>query len=315
MKTLYIIGNGYDLAHGLCTCYKAFHEWLDDHKDKYEKAYYFIDLIDGLTNNIELWSDLEKALGEIEAEELFKNITEEYKETQEKDDWVAQSDAVYAGIEYFLKDYYQELLNAFRDWARDIQVDEDEIEEIKYPQLMNNKEDYFFTFNYTPTLEKIYHIPTEHIKHIHGDYTGKTQIIVGHATDYSNVREKLNVIDDDQLPADVGDSVDKMIEMLNMSQKDTDRIIAENSDYFKGLKKLGIERVVVIGHSYSEVDYPYFAKIKNSCPGIPWEMNWLTNGDYDRLGAYENNLGITTIKTKVISDNRCEVCRKINHRV
>ncbi len=236
MKTLYIIGNGFDLAHGLCTCYEAFHEWLDEHKDKYAKAYFFIDSIDGLTNDIELWSNFEKALGKIDAKELFKNVIKEYKETQDKDDWVAQSDAVYAGIEYFLKDYYQELLNAFGAWARDIPVDEEEIVEIKYPQIMNDKEDYFFTFNYTPTLEKIYHIHTEHIKHIHGDYTGKTQIIVGHATDYSNVREKLNVIDDDQLPADVGDSVDKMIEMLNMSQKDTDRIIAENSDYFKGLK-------------------------------------------------------------------------------
>lgn len=294
MKTLYIIGNGFDLAHELPTRYGDFHEWLDEHRDIHSQAYEFIDSIDGLTNGVEFWNEFEKALGAIDGEEYFKHIIEEYKETQDEDDWSAQSAAVYAGIEFFKKDNYQDLLDAFGEWACDIEVDEDEVE-IKYPQLMNDKEDYFFTFNYTPTLEKIYHIPEENIKHIHGDYTEKTEIVVGHATEYGDLIDKMNKIDDDQLPTDVGDSVNKMIEMLNMSKKDTGRIISENYDYFRNLRELRIKRIVVIGHSYGKVDSPYFSMIKDNCPRAQWEMTHFKGDMIDQAKEMAQELGICAI--------------------
>ena len=62
-KTLYIIGNGFDLAHGMATRYSDFKQWLIENGR--------IDVIHELEsafpvqkdNEFLLWSDFEKALG------------------------------------------------------------------------------------------------------------------------------------------------------------------------------------------------------------------------------------------------------------
>lgn len=39
MNILYVIGNGFDIAHGYDTSYKAFYKYLNDNREKYSKIH------------------------------------------------------------------------------------------------------------------------------------------------------------------------------------------------------------------------------------------------------------------------------------
>jgi hypothetical protein len=63
-KNLYIIGNGFDIAHQLPTSYEHFHQWLLDNGYKSfvrDFEYLYPDVKDGC----DYWCDLESALGKI----------------------------------------------------------------------------------------------------------------------------------------------------------------------------------------------------------------------------------------------------------
>ena len=62
-KHLYIIGNGFDLHHGINSSYKNFQEWMyENHPDVIEK----VDEIYGIVNE-EWWSDFENQLASLDA--------------------------------------------------------------------------------------------------------------------------------------------------------------------------------------------------------------------------------------------------------
>lgn len=278
MKTLYIIGNGFDIAHQLETRYSNFRDWLRGKKgEKYPMARDFVDDIEKYIKDVNLWSDFERALGSIRSTQYLKSIIDETKKEQPNDNFGKQAEVVYAKIEYIVKDQYRQLIQAFRNWARDI--DTDGAEEV-FPEL-KDENNYFFSFNYTDTLENIYNIPRERIMHIHGNAKEEqSEIIVGHNNDYNTDRYAIMALLEEELPADGGDSGYKLIEVLNETIKRVSDIIGRHLRYFHELKQVGIEKIVVLGHSYGEVDWPYFDMINGRCPDAEWELRWHSCDDY-----------------------------------
>lgn len=63
IKTLYIIGNGFDMHHGMPTAFSDFYHWMKIHP--YFDAITKIEEIYGVMDD-KLWSDFEKSLGEID---------------------------------------------------------------------------------------------------------------------------------------------------------------------------------------------------------------------------------------------------------
>ncbi|MEL2356136.1 AbiH family protein, partial [Klebsiella pneumoniae] len=49
-----------------------------------------------------------------------------------------------------------------------------------------NRDSYFFTFNYTNTLQDIYGVPDENILHIHGNAKIGQNLVIGHDVFYEN---------------------------------------------------------------------------------------------------------------------------------
>lgn len=274
MNTLYIIGNGFDLAHEIPTCYRDFFNWLSC--SNFDGAKDFINSIHGLTKDVDLWRNFEEALGKIDLPQYIDTLLEEYAETQNPEDWTAQSDSVFAGIKYNIEEQYKELLVAFSQWARSIETDGYD----KFYEDLNSAENYFFTFNYTNTLEQVYSIPKNRILHIHGDAKDENNaIIVGHNHDYQIDRDDVLTILEAKLPADSGESGDLLLNSLNISFKQTKKNISAHIGYFNYLATLGIEKIIVLGHSYGNVDMPYFAKIKEVCPKAQWKCSCHTEND------------------------------------
>lgn len=62
MKTLYILGNGFDIAHGLKTKYSDFYKYLLENKDTQTFLYNIINAYG--TYDDEWWNTFEENLGD-----------------------------------------------------------------------------------------------------------------------------------------------------------------------------------------------------------------------------------------------------------
>ena len=303
MKTLYIIGNGFDRAHDMETSYDHFHKWLCMHYKDYCDAIYFADSIDVAKNKKSLWKQFEEGMGIINLIRYINGLKEDYVETQDTE--TAKGDSFYAGIEYVVKDQYKKLIVAFREWAMNLDTEYYE-PEFNYIKQGDN---YFFTFNYTDTLENVYGIPDARIMHIHGyAHDNKSTIQVGHTHDYLDNRDEILTILDKFLMTDIEDSCDKLIEALNSSIKPVSEIIHTNEPYFKQLFALGIEKIIVLGHGYGEIDWPYFEKIKSVCPNAQWDMTWSTCDDYQNARDLCKYLSLSKITYTQTSSNPKKAC-------
>lgn len=287
MKTLYIIGNGFDKAHELPTSYADFHAFLKG--SRYRNAYDFVSAIKDMVRGVELWSEFERALGQIDPIQFIKYRISENKFDQPAADFVEEANIVCGDISYIQKDYYNELLEAFGDWACHIKTD-------KACQLKGrhfSPKDLYLTFNYTDTLERVYKIPSGHVMHIHGDANkpGST-IVVGHCHKYEDDAKKISRYLDQHLPGDLGDACDELIKLLNLSQKDVNTIISDNRNYFDDLRSQKIRRIVVTGHSFGEVDWPYFQTIAYNCPDAQWVLECFKEGDKKNARRIDEHLGL-----------------------
>lgn len=170
MKTLYIIGNGFDIHHKLPTDFKYFHNYVIDNKislkDDFEEYFSF-------NPNDNSWSNFEKDLGKFDCKYFFDKINnidilhENFKLSSIYD------------LEDQLNQETDKLINQIRDafesWIEEIDLDSAD------KKLSLKKNALFLNFNYTLTLEKVYGISPDKIFHIHGDIKReKMELIFGH---------------------------------------------------------------------------------------------------------------------------------------
>ena len=69
-------------------------------------------------------------------------------------------------------------------------------------------------------------------------------------------------------------------------------IINNHKDFFDGLSS--IEEVFVIGHSLSEVDYPYFEEVRSRCDA-KWHIGYHSLDDMKILSALVNKLHLKDV--------------------
>ena len=77
--TLHIVGNGFDLAHGIASSYDDFKDYAWKHGDHYlmgllETCYPDVNPWNG---ELYLWSDLERALGNLDFQAAFEASTDD----------------------------------------------------------------------------------------------------------------------------------------------------------------------------------------------------------------------------------------------
>ena len=274
-NTLVIVGNGFDLWHGLPTSYADFKIFLENngnHKNFLEDISKYID-------ESALWSDFEHALGEI-------------------DDAVVLGDSDFGGggdynmIRERLS-FHTQISEKLRLWLSSVVIESSK--ELDHSELLAPHFKYL-NFNYTSTLEKLYRIESSNIFYIHGSLQCSTEkLICGHNTScpygsYFNIptgKSGLLVVESPE---------NALIEYYEYTRKDSEIIISNNQKYFEELND--VSEIFILGHSMGDVDKEYFREIachvqQNSMWNISYHSEKDKNNIKKTMQYIEEECGIS----------------------
>ena len=299
MSSLFIIGNGFDLAHNMPTKYsdlrnhiiKTYPEsqkcrdrvvYLEDCAEIYIDdiaAEMLLYVMDHACDND--WNNFEDALAHINFYKKFPRRIHKENETQEEDNMGAEAFLLYIDnlSTVFIKSTacWQAF---FRVWINEIKQ---ALESGKYQPkeslktLFSEPDSQFFTFNYTKTLQKLYGI--KKVIHIHNRVGQK--LIFGHG-------EKNIFYSEPMVDGSIGSSF--LDDMLMSFQKDTVSPFKKYNDFFKRLNT-DIDRVYTFGFSYSRVDSVYIKEIiKNISKNATWYFTKHDTLDSKTLGVKKTKL-------------------------
>lgn len=259
---LLIIGNGFDIAHGLKTRYSDFRSYVmsddsvanhrffpplivvDEVRTPYGKEMQRI--FDKECGND--WSDFENHLGKLSYQILPHAKCNPLNERFLQDD-----------IYNFYRFVRYDLREIFDDWIR----------HIDYSHFSKNSRidsalrdiDFVLSFNYTDVLERKYNFEGNKVFHVHGKVGG--QLIFGHGKS-----------EDELLTGKAGIEFDFQETVLYL-RKPVEEIIGKNEQFFRGLTH--VRKIYCCGFSFSDVDKPYITEI---CKYLNNDVVWYQD-DYD----------------------------------
>jgi hypothetical protein len=281
-KTLYIIGNGFDLNHRLPTGYGHFKTYVRSHdRDIY-------DWIEDYVPAGESWADLEVALAYLDTDHIVSSF-EHFMGSYADEEW---SDSGHHDVQYEVDRVAGglggTLQQLFAEWVRTIQIPDARSAHNRLAGLDINAT--YLTFNYTSTLTSVYQVPADNILHIHGESTdADSELVLGHAwapEDRTSLFEIVNHEDSDHRLIEAMQTLD---DYFSDTFKPSKQIIEDNADFFAGLEE--VDQVVVLGHSLSPVDSTYLAAVVQALKHrlVPWTVAVLPDDDVGqktaRLGA------------------------------
>lgn len=252
MKRLYVLGNGFDLWHGLPTSYCQFYEYAKDTLDDLAD-YYMFDL-----RKHQPWHDFENALGHFDSDGFFDlhnevDVTSDYFRPRDiyglEDEITEQTDRHVSAVR-----------ETFTGWVNQIDISAAE-RKLCFPE-----DAIFITFNYTSTLQAVYGVEEERVFHIHGQAQKYEELIFGHG---EIIVEMPEFDEDGESTRDMfSDARSNSLYPLYALRKPVDEVIQRHSDYFENLAD--IKEIVIIGHSLNEIDQPYYTLIAKKAIGANW---------------------------------------------
>lgn len=278
---LFIIGNGFDLAHNLPT---RFNPDFMNFALKYEQDNFW-DLYQTRDDNI--WADFENLLSYPDfnsLKEIFDGYAPDYLSDRESD-----RNAI-----IFQVDLNGNLKDALYEFASNAEKFLNNTQSNSFFERTLDSNGYYINFNYTHTLEDIYHIPSEQILHIHGE-VGKNNLKLGYPQGnfkpekyFYDVRAKgrgpyaeieaedyINNIEDYY----VRTAYEGLLNKCKSFYKEIELDILKD---FLDKKMCKIEDIVVYGHSCA-IDFEYFRYLNIRYPKAHWKF-------YTRGTKSKNNI-------------------------
>ncbi len=275
--TLIIIGNGFDISHGIKTRYSDFRNWLLS-----QKKNNLVALMDTFfSNERDVWGNLEAALGEYDEDSVLS-----YCRPDEEFDYDHSLSSA-ARVEDSPNDIFLPVLEDFKDCFKEWV---DSIELIGVQKVMTLPIDaLYLTFNYTDTLETIYGITPQNIAHIHGSRQLNDEYIIGH----NNTRNPSDAWDDESLDFEC-QAKENIISWMNELIKNYRDNIRKHQDFFNRL--IDVKQIITYGHSMSEIDWPYFEEIINKTGrDIPWRISCFSETDIGNANRFRFHFNLTNL--------------------
>ncbi|PUA96394.1 abortive infection AbiH-like protein [Acidovorax sp. 107] len=245
---LYVIGNGFDLWHGIPSSYARFKEYVR------QRDRDLFDAVDRYLPADEDWSDLESALADIDVDSIIDDL-DQFMPSYSAEDW---SDAGHHDFQYEVDLVVQrlstELRARFGEWIRSLVIPTSGTATQHLRSIDANAA--FLTFNYTSTLGDLYAVPDAHVLHIHGEARMQdSELILGHGWNPTQRRSLNDRPDIEDIDTRLMEAHDILDDYFSRTFKPSERLIREHQPFFDQLG--AVETVHVLGHSLSDVDIPY----------------------------------------------------------
>lgn len=296
-RTLYIIGNGFDLMHGVKSSYRAFRDFLGKNSDLrfYLECY---------LKPEDIWADFEEALGHINMDMMANPYTVgdmlDLAGFFDEDAGMAEYCMALEMAAEPMQSITEDLDKRFRAWVEKLEPGTND-----RPLKSLIHDDRVLCFNYTEFVETFYGVSEPNICYIHGcrkqkKGCRKDKLILGHKPGASEKEYELirglrrkksyrsQVIDVAQ------EGVVRLLSEYDEDlTKDSQSIIAAHRPFFDGLTN--VEDVVVIGHSISPVDWDYFLEVAKTAPGARWYFGCHGIHDLENTMRLADALGIDPV--------------------
>lgn len=273
-KTVFVVGNGFDLNLGLKTSYKDFMKshWFSDIKNNF--------LVDYLRErqSLNLWIDIENELSEYSQRTFLSRISIEGEPKK--------SDT--------LRDEYNELCSHLKSYLIEVTKEgcySSAIGTYVLDHAFKSSPVYILTFNYTYTIENIlsdisYNKSEYLINHVHG--TLRNGIVFG-VEDNAEIDKRHVFLYKSHNPYQkvkglpyILDNAEKIV-FFGYSLGQTDHSYFD--DFFRQQSQFGCKEKELIFYHYGQDSYD----------DIKWQIKVLTNNQQAKLGEY-NNISFINIK-------------------
>lgn len=335
---LNLMGNGFDLYHGLPSSYYYFGCFMaSNYPEFYEEMsnmYGFPcykrvghDDFDVVVSNI-FWRTFEEKLGYLNSGwmegRLIDDLGLECNDPIDLDIPESVNSRV-------IKERFCEWIGTTVNTRQNFDIIQSLISENK---LQFNDEDIFVNFNYTQTLEEIYSIPRDRIIHIHGECELDEQwgeLVVGHGNDddIRYIKEKI-----DEMECD-GGYLGYQSQRNRLNEYKCEKAILEDlkkdvytlgSELIRKLrnKRLQVDEIWIWGLSCGPVDQEYIDMLRKEYPTAQWVFSCFLPKDRKERENYAetfvlnmkecfmlNNPNSNIIQSKIVIANRIteyEVC-------
>ena len=296
---LVVIGNGFDIMHGVKSSYCDFQKTIGKHSSLRSDMKTYLDVPADA-----LWYNLEDSLGRLNYSMFLRpGILDMWLEAFGAYNPDAQAADFFAAVETAIRPTFtipQELKPKFKKWVKTLKVESGD-----RPFSMLHGDYRVLSFNYTEFIEDLYGAKFENVCYIHGCRKhrgkGKNELILGHVPgmeeeQWDKVKLKpikfRNPYKREIFEAAIETAIRETGWYDEETTKKCDEIIKKHSDFFDGL--YDIEEVFVIGHSLAEVDYHYFEEIAKNCDA-KWFIGYHSYDDMVRLVAIVEHLGLSDV--------------------
>lgn len=319
-RPLYVIGNGFDMMHGVRSSYYDFGKTLGKRSpvrfclENYLKA-------------DDLWADFEGALGKINIEAMCQPyIIDGALDVMGAYDEDAGAAEIFMAAEMAagpIISMSTELKDRFRKWIESLHVNTND-----RPLERVVKKGKVLDFNYTEFIEDMYGMSENDICYIHGRRKKKgrrrQELILGHipgandpAYEFKDNYSGIDNLDDNaQMIYDVQQITVRMVSDADEElTKNCDEIIQNHRAFFESLSD--VDQVITIGHSLYPVDWDYFKEVIRCCKNaenIRWYFGCYGNGDLERMWTFVKHFGINkdhvfifrtdTIHVRILPDDK-----------
>ena len=302
---LIIIGNGFDIMHCIQSSYRDFDKTIGKNSELRFHMETYLQCED-------LWCNLEESLASLNAgamldtTDMWLNDFDAYDPDAQAADYHAAIDTAMLPIQVLT----EQLPKRFRKWVESLTIDTSK----KPLGNLISPDAAYLNFNYTECLEKIYGVPDNKIKYIHGcrkkiKGRKKDELILGHVPGIDYLKhykptramvphyksQRKAYLLESAMETGIHNWVNYYEETFT---KKTSDIIQQNKAFFE--QTASVKDIVVIGHSLSVVDYPYFLEIVKANAGkATWHIGYHSLDDLKRLIDFVINIGLEACKIEI----------------
>lgn len=272
MATLYIVGNGFDMHHELPTSLNKFRVFANNSSfaNAFERYFAFND-----TDLNDIWGKLEANLANFSIEDLIEHKQDYYDDDPHEDQFLYE---VKVEVDNLTKGLV-ETLNAYLTLA-----EKHPVEPKTYLNI--DRDCRYINFNFTRTLERHYQVPASNICYIHGMLNcDVSPLIIGHGLEHDeyepvHAHDDVSHLTEDQLThycdsysVKYDEAMEAAYCYYNISIKDTQSCMTKHQGFLDSLDD--IDKIIVLGHSLSDVDHPYFQWINDKVkPDCAWHVSY-----------------------------------------